>query len=149
VTRRQGRRYKKLLHDLKDRRGYCELKEEALDRTMRRNRFARGFGPVVWQITDDDDRGILAGIQTAKFRPTLALVREVVNLVARGNALTTGTYLLPLYDVHTQTPVVCVIRYWEYWCDPTTYYTHRRCMVNLYDSLHHMHWHILILTAIL
>jgi hypothetical protein len=46
VTRRQGRRRKKLLDDLKDRRGYCELKEEALDRTMWRNRFARGFGPV-------------------------------------------------------------------------------------------------------
>jgi len=31
------------------------LKEEALDRTMWRNRFGRGFGPVVWQITDDDN----------------------------------------------------------------------------------------------
>jgi len=31
------------------------LKEEALDRTMWRNRSGRGFGPVVWQITDDDD----------------------------------------------------------------------------------------------
>ena len=50
VTRRQGRSRKKLLDDLNDRRGYCELKEEALDRTMWRNRFARGFGPVVWQI---------------------------------------------------------------------------------------------------
>ena len=47
VTRRQGRRRKKLLDDLKDRRGYCGFKEEALDRTMWRNRFARGFGPVV------------------------------------------------------------------------------------------------------
>ena len=55
VTRRRGRRCKKLLDDLKDRRGYCQLKEEALDRTMWRNRFGRGFGPVVWQITDDDD----------------------------------------------------------------------------------------------
>ena len=55
VTRRQGRRRKKLLDDLKGRRGYCELKEEALGRTMWRNRFARCFGPVVWQITDDDD----------------------------------------------------------------------------------------------
>jgi len=54
VTRRWRRR-KKLLDDLKDRRGYCQLKEEALDRTMCRNRFGRGFGPVVWQITDDDD----------------------------------------------------------------------------------------------
>jgi hypothetical protein len=31
------------------------LKEEALDRSMWRNRFGRGFGPVVSQITDDDD----------------------------------------------------------------------------------------------
>ena len=54
VTRRRGRRSKKLLDDLKDRRGYCQLKEEALDRTMWRNRFGRCFGPVVWQITVDD-----------------------------------------------------------------------------------------------
>jgi hypothetical protein len=47
VTRRRGRRRKKLLYDLKDRRGYCQLKEEALDRSMWRNRFGRGFGPVV------------------------------------------------------------------------------------------------------
>ena len=55
MTRRLGRSVKKLLDDLKDRRGYCKLKEEALDRTIWRNRFGRGFGPVVWQITDDDD----------------------------------------------------------------------------------------------
>ena len=47
VTRRRGRRRKKLLDDLKDRRGYCQLKEEALDSTVRRNRFGRVFGPVV------------------------------------------------------------------------------------------------------
>ena len=47
VTRRRGRRRKKLLDDLKDRTGYCQMKEEALDRTMWRNRFGRGFGPVV------------------------------------------------------------------------------------------------------
>ena len=34
VARRQGRRRKKLLDDLKDRRGYCRLKEEAVDRSM-------------------------------------------------------------------------------------------------------------------
>ena len=54
VTRR-GRRRKKLLDDLKDRRGYCQMKEEALDSTVWRNHFGRGFGPVVWQITDDYD----------------------------------------------------------------------------------------------
>ena len=52
VTRRRGRRRKKLLDDLKDRRGYSHLKEEALDRTMWRNRFGRGFGPVVRQTTE-------------------------------------------------------------------------------------------------
>ena len=49
VTRRRGRRRKKLLDDLKDRTGYSHLKEEALDRTMWRDRFGRGFGPVVRQ----------------------------------------------------------------------------------------------------
>jgi hypothetical protein len=47
VTRRRGRRRKKLLDDLKDRRGYSHLKEEALNRTMWRNRFGTGVGPVV------------------------------------------------------------------------------------------------------
>ena len=47
VTRRRERRSKKLLDDLKDRRGYCQLKEEAPDRTMWRNPFERGFGPLV------------------------------------------------------------------------------------------------------
>jgi len=47
VKRRRGRRRKKLLDDLKDRTGYCQLKEGALDRTMWTNRFRRGFGPVV------------------------------------------------------------------------------------------------------
>ena len=49
VTRRRGRRRKNLLDDLKDRRGYSHLKEGALDRTMWRNRFGGGFGPVVRQ----------------------------------------------------------------------------------------------------
>jgi hypothetical protein len=52
VTRRRGRRRKKLLDDLKDRGGYSHLKEEALDRTIWRNRFGRDFGPVVIQNTE-------------------------------------------------------------------------------------------------
>jgi hypothetical protein len=40
---------RKLLDDLKERRGYSHLKEEPLDRTMWRALFGRGFGPVVWQ----------------------------------------------------------------------------------------------------
>jgi hypothetical protein len=47
VTRRRGRRSKKLLDDLGDRRGYSYMKEEALDHIKWRNRFGRGCGPVV------------------------------------------------------------------------------------------------------
>ena len=51
MTGRQGRRRRKLLDDLKERRGYSHLKEEALDHTMWRVCFGRGFGPVVRQTT--------------------------------------------------------------------------------------------------
>ena len=51
VTGRRGRRRRKLRHDLKERRGYSHLKEEALDRTIWRAHFGRGFGPIVRQTT--------------------------------------------------------------------------------------------------
>ena len=49
MTGRQGGKRTKLLDDLKERRGYSHLKEEALDRSMWRARFGRGFGPFVRQ----------------------------------------------------------------------------------------------------
>jgi hypothetical protein len=48
---RRGRRRRKLLDDLKERRGYSHLEEEALDRTMWKVRLGRGFGSVVRQTT--------------------------------------------------------------------------------------------------
>ena len=51
MTRRQGRRRRKLLDDLKKRRGCSHLTEEALGRTMWRVLFGRGFGPAVRQTT--------------------------------------------------------------------------------------------------
>jgi hypothetical protein len=51
LTGRRGRRCRKLLDELKERRGYSRLKDEALDRTMWRAGFGRGFGPVVRQTT--------------------------------------------------------------------------------------------------
>jgi hypothetical protein len=51
VTGRRGRRRRKLLDDLKGRREDSHLKEEALDRTMWRAHFGRGFAPVVRQTT--------------------------------------------------------------------------------------------------
>ena len=50
MTGRRGRRRSKLLDDLKERRRYFQL-EEALDRTMCRDRFGRGFGPLVRETT--------------------------------------------------------------------------------------------------
>jgi hypothetical protein len=49
VTGRRRRKRRKLLDDLKESRGYCHLTDEALDRTMWRAGFGRGFGPVVRQ----------------------------------------------------------------------------------------------------
>ena len=49
MTGRRGKRRRKVMDDLKERRGYSHLKEEALDRTMWRARFGRGFGPDVRQ----------------------------------------------------------------------------------------------------
>jgi hypothetical protein len=46
---RQGRISKQLLYNLTETRGYCKLKRKALDRTVRRTGFGRGYGPVVRQ----------------------------------------------------------------------------------------------------
>jgi hypothetical protein len=50
MTGRQGR--KQLLDDLKEKKGYCKLKEEALDRTLLRTRCGRVYGPAVRQTTE-------------------------------------------------------------------------------------------------
>jgi len=52
VTGRRGGRPRKLLDALKERRRYSPLKEEALDLTIWRARFGRGFGLVVRQTTE-------------------------------------------------------------------------------------------------
>ena len=49
MKRRQGRRGKQILDDLMERRGYWQLKNKALSRTLWRTRFRRGYGSVVRQ----------------------------------------------------------------------------------------------------
>jgi len=46
VTERRGRKRKQLLDDLKEKRRYWKLKQEALDRTLCRFRLGRGYRPV-------------------------------------------------------------------------------------------------------
>jgi hypothetical protein len=52
MTGRWERRCKQLLDELKEKRRYWKLKEEALDRTLCRTRFGRGCGPVVRQTAE-------------------------------------------------------------------------------------------------
>jgi len=52
VTRRRGRRRKKLVDDLMEKRGDWKMKEEALDRTLWRTRFGRSHGPVARQTAE-------------------------------------------------------------------------------------------------
>ena len=52
MTGRRGRRSRKLLDDLKERKGYSHLNEETLARTMCRAHFGRGYGPVVRQTAN-------------------------------------------------------------------------------------------------
>jgi hypothetical protein len=51
-TGRRGRRLEQALDDLTERRGYWELKEEALDRTVWRTRFGKDYVPVVRQTSE-------------------------------------------------------------------------------------------------
>jgi hypothetical protein len=52
MTGRRGRRRKQQLDDLEEKRRYCKLKEEALDRTLWRTRFGRDYGSVVRQTAE-------------------------------------------------------------------------------------------------
>jgi hypothetical protein len=52
MTGRGGRRRKQLLDDLREKRRQWKFKEEALDRTLWRTRFGRGYTPVVRRTTE-------------------------------------------------------------------------------------------------
>jgi hypothetical protein len=51
VTGRQGRRRKQLMDDIKEMIGHWKVKEEALDRSLWRSRFGRGYGSVLIRTT--------------------------------------------------------------------------------------------------
>ena len=52
VLGRRVRRQKQLLDNLREKRGYCKLKEEALDRTAWRTSFEGDCGPYLKQKTE-------------------------------------------------------------------------------------------------
>jgi hypothetical protein len=45
----EGRKHKQLLDELKESKGYCKLKQEALNRTLWRMNFGRRYGLVARQ----------------------------------------------------------------------------------------------------
>jgi hypothetical protein len=94
VTERRGRRRRKLLDDLKERRGYCHLKEEALDRTMWRTCFGRGFGPVVRQSIEENECNY--------FSDTLPLSSSTCGLTFLRYLIDTYKLILDLLNVSTK-----------------------------------------------
>jgi hypothetical protein len=80
VTGRRGRKRRTLLDDLKERRGYSHLKEEALDRTMWRARFGRGFGPVVRQTTKWMNESGIQYVPTLSNKGTIFEKKNLLNI---------------------------------------------------------------------
>jgi hypothetical protein len=79
MTGRQGRRCKQLLDDLKKKRRYWKLKEEALNRTLWRTCFGRGYGPVRttdYRMNDEMNTGLL---RKSKCCVKLALIMSYTN----------------------------------------------------------------------
>jgi hypothetical protein len=72
---------------LGDRRGYSHLKEEALHRIKWRNRFGRGCGPVVWQITDDDSPLPVCTAATT-VKPCVSSVADLMGMILLYNSKT-------------------------------------------------------------
>ena len=81
MTARRGRRRKQLLDDLKEKRGYWKLKDEALDRTLWRTGFGRGYGPVVRH--SGVPRGVVWGVQTPPEIPKALQNRAKLNPIVK------------------------------------------------------------------
>ena len=62
MTRRR-RRHKHLLGDVKDKSGYCKLKEDPVDRTLPSTRLGRGYGYAVRYTREwiDDEYFVITG----------------------------------------------------------------------------------------
>jgi hypothetical protein len=79
VTRIWGRIHKKLLHDLNDRRGYCHLKEEALDRAMWRNRLEEALNLSSDRILNEWVKGSRC-VRLTTLPPSCVVVMKSWNL---------------------------------------------------------------------
>jgi hypothetical protein len=64
VTERRGRRHKQLLYDFQEKKGYCNLKEEALDRTVETS-FWKSIH-LSYDRQQNDDEGYFSGVKEAR-----------------------------------------------------------------------------------
>ena len=85
VTERRGRRRKQLLHNLKETRKYWKSKEKALDRSLWRTHFGKGYGPG--RKTDYRKNEII-------IRITTLLVRSCGSEQAKDSALVESNHSL-------------------------------------------------------
>jgi hypothetical protein len=94
----------KLLDNLKERRGYSHLKEEALDRTMWRSCFGRSFGPVVRQTT----KRMNYEIPACKFKLKMPTWQHILWMRAASSAAVLNGSSITCKQVvaHVQFPVV-------------------------------------------
>jgi hypothetical protein len=91
MTGRRGRRRKQLQDDLKEKKIYWKLKEEALHRTLWRIRFGRGYGPVVRQTTEWMNEWILYHTTQCNYPNDHRLHQH------RGGSLKSKYFLTPLF----------------------------------------------------
>jgi hypothetical protein len=75
--RRRGITRRQLLYDLKEKRGYCKLKEEALNHTLWRTGLGRSYGPVVKQTTEYETHFVNLLLSLAVLYELCLQVREV------------------------------------------------------------------------
>jgi hypothetical protein len=112
VTGRRGRRRKQLLDDIKGTRSYGKLKQEALDSTLWRMRFGRGYGPAVRQ------RNIYIYIHKHRvIKKSLWNWRLQYNHYAYGNVLITLYNTRIEYEEKTKTFInPCLLGWWPRIC---------------------------------
>ena len=62
MTGRRGRRRKQLVYGAKEKRAYCELKDEALDRALQGTGFGRSCGSDVRQTVERMKESVIQSI---------------------------------------------------------------------------------------
>jgi hypothetical protein len=99
---------------IKYRRGYSHLKEEALDRTMWRNRFGGGLGPVVRQNTEWMNELIYTGWRGADWHISNGHRLKCVSRLRATRYIKENMFIIYIYIVHFLHLLIFVLMYDSY-----------------------------------